>query len=239
MGGGSNSTSEYPEIEIHQQTAFGDDGQLEVTGSSVETSLDDFGADVDHRERDSQIDRPEAEEFGVDDRPEVTRSTESDQSNLFAETADDQQTLTDDPPAEIVGLDRNGVHRGAQFGEFWTADGWDDSGRETDRVSVRDAVRYGPDHVLPLRTLRPPNAATPGGERGRGPSADGRLEQFRQKRNDERPTPTARDVVYHLRFGPIPPTSTRRWRGRRRTTGSRVDLKLATGTVACTGSSRA
>lgn len=91
--------SDRPEPDIHQQTAFGEDGQLEVTESSVETSLEDFGADVDHRERDSRIDRPEASEFGVDDRPEVTRSTESDQSNLFAETADDQQTLTGDDAA--------------------------------------------------------------------------------------------------------------------------------------------
>ena len=91
--------SDRPEIEIHQQTAFGDDGQLEVTESSVETSLEDFGADVDHRERDSRIDRPEAEEFGVDDRPGGTRSSESDQSNLFAETAEDQQTLTGDDAA--------------------------------------------------------------------------------------------------------------------------------------------
>ena len=99
MGGGSNAMSDRPETDIHQQTAFGDDGQLKVTESSVETSLKDFGADVDHRERDSRIDRPEAAEFGVDDRPEVTRSTESDQSNLFAETADDQQTLTGDNTA--------------------------------------------------------------------------------------------------------------------------------------------
>ena len=91
--------SDRPELDIHQQTAFGEDGQLEITESSVETSLEDFGADVDHRDRDSQIDRPEASEFGVDDRPEITRSTESDQSNLFAEIADDQQTLTGDNAA--------------------------------------------------------------------------------------------------------------------------------------------
>ena len=88
--------SDRPELDIHQQTAFDEDGHLEVTESSVETSLEDFGADVDHRNRDSRLDRPEASEFGVDDRPEVTRSSESDQSNLFAETADDQQTLTGD-----------------------------------------------------------------------------------------------------------------------------------------------
>ena len=58
-----------------------------------------------------------------------------------------QPTLTGDPSAEIVGLDWKGLHRGAQFGEFWTADGWDDSGREADHVSVRDAVRHGLGHV--------------------------------------------------------------------------------------------
>jgi len=61
--------SDRPEIEIQRQTAFGDDGQLEVTETSVETSLEDFGADVDHRDRDSRLDQPEACEFGVDDRP--------------------------------------------------------------------------------------------------------------------------------------------------------------------------
>ena len=91
--------SDRPELDIHQQTAFGEDGQLEVAESSVETSLEDFGADVDHRERDSRLGRPEASEFGVDDRPKVTHTTESDQSNLFVETADDQQTLTGDDAA--------------------------------------------------------------------------------------------------------------------------------------------
>lgn len=85
--------SDRPEIEIQQQTAFGDDGQLEVTETSVETSLEDFGADVDHRDRDSRLDRPESSEFGVDDRPEVAHASNGEQSALFADTADDQQTL--------------------------------------------------------------------------------------------------------------------------------------------------
>jgi hypothetical protein len=51
-------------------------------------------------------------------------------------------TLTDEQPADIVGLDWNGLHRGAQFGEFWTADGWDDSGRDADHVTVRKTVRH-------------------------------------------------------------------------------------------------
>jgi len=92
--------SNRPEIEIQQQTAFGDDGQLEVTETSVETSLEDFGADVDNRDRDSRLDRPEASEFGVDDRPEVEQSSESDQSNLFADTTEDQQTLAGDDASD-------------------------------------------------------------------------------------------------------------------------------------------
>lgn len=59
MSRGSNAGSEQPGIEIHQQTAFGDDGQLEVAESSVETSLEDFGADVDHRERGSRTTGPQ------------------------------------------------------------------------------------------------------------------------------------------------------------------------------------
>ena len=56
-------------------------------------------------------------------------------------------TLTGEPPADIVGLDWNGLHRGAQFGEFWTADGWDDSGRDTDHVTVRKTVRHSLAHL--------------------------------------------------------------------------------------------
>ena len=51
-------------------------------------------------------------------------------------------TLTDEPPADIVGLDWNGLYRGAQFGEFWTADGWDDSCRDADHVTVRKTARH-------------------------------------------------------------------------------------------------
>ena len=50
-------------------------------------------------------------------------------------------TLTEDPPADIVGLDWNGLYRGAQFGEFWTAGGWDDSGRDAEHMTIRKTVR--------------------------------------------------------------------------------------------------
>lgn len=98
-GGGSIPVSNRPEIEIRQQTAFGEDGQLEVTETSVETSLEDFGAEVDHRDCDSRLDRPSASQFGVDDRPEVRRSAESDQSTLFADTEESQKTLAGDSAA--------------------------------------------------------------------------------------------------------------------------------------------
>jgi hypothetical protein len=65
--------SDRPEIEIQRQTTFGEDGELEVTETSVETSLEDFGADVDQCDRGSRLDRPEGSEFGVDDRPEVNQ----------------------------------------------------------------------------------------------------------------------------------------------------------------------
>ena len=91
--------SNRPEIEIQQQTAFGDYGELEVTETSVETSLEDFGADVDHRDRDSRPDQPEASKFGVDDRPEVKQSSEGDQSTLFVDTDADQQTLAGEQAA--------------------------------------------------------------------------------------------------------------------------------------------
>ena len=89
---------------ITQQYAFsvGEDGEtdgIEAAEESVETSLETFGADVDHRERDSRIAQPEASSFGVDDRPEVTSNDGGEQGALFADTEDDQQTLTGDRAA--------------------------------------------------------------------------------------------------------------------------------------------
>lgn len=143
--------TERPDINIHRQTAFGDDGQLEVTETNVETSLEDFGADVDHRERDSRLDRPEASEFGVDDRPAVQQESESDQSKLRRDSRGPTDThrrrcefavsvrrITDNPPllstsgsAQSVlsfpaSLLSTGLHRVCQpSGEFiFFRDGW-------------------------------------------------------------------------------------------------------------------
>ncbi|MBP2252675.1 hypothetical protein J2754_003021 [Halarchaeum solikamskense] len=63
--------SDPPNIDVHHQAAFSDDGELEVTESSVETSLEDFGDDIDYRDRETRRDQLAASEFGVDDRPEL------------------------------------------------------------------------------------------------------------------------------------------------------------------------
>lgn len=63
--------SDRLEIELHRQTAFGDDGQPEVTETSIETSLEDSGANVDHRDRDLRLDRPEVREFSVEARYQI------------------------------------------------------------------------------------------------------------------------------------------------------------------------
>ncbi|WP_368279832.1 hypothetical protein [Halomarina oriensis] len=80
-----------PDIEF--QTAFGEAGALEITETSVETSLEDFGATVDHRERERRLAQPVASEFGVDDRPSVNQRPESDQSKLVAREDRVQRTL--------------------------------------------------------------------------------------------------------------------------------------------------
>jgi hypothetical protein len=86
-----------PTITQQYSFAVGEDGDtdgIEPTEESVETSLETFGADVDHRERDTRIDQPEASTFGVDDRKTVTHGDGGEQRALFADTDDDQQTLT-------------------------------------------------------------------------------------------------------------------------------------------------
>jgi hypothetical protein len=42
--------TDRPEITIQHQTAFTDKGRFEPTEESVATSLEDFGAEVSHRE---------------------------------------------------------------------------------------------------------------------------------------------------------------------------------------------
>ncbi|WP_435079652.1 hypothetical protein [Halococcus sp. AFM35] len=89
--------SDSPTVTQQYSFAVGEDGDtdgIEPSEESVETSLEAFGASVDHRERDTRIDKPEATSFGVDDRKTVTRGDGGEQRALFADTTDDQQTLT-------------------------------------------------------------------------------------------------------------------------------------------------
>ena len=54
-----------------------------------------------------------------------------------------QPTLSGEPPADIVGLDWNGMHRGAYKGEYWTPDGW----QPADHLSIRETVQHSLDHI--------------------------------------------------------------------------------------------
>lgn len=49
-----------------------------------------------------------------------------------------QPTVTGDPPANVVGMDWNGPHKGALMGEYWTPDGWESA----DQLSIRESVRW-------------------------------------------------------------------------------------------------
>ncbi|EMA54374.1 hypothetical protein [Halococcus salifodinae] len=85
-------------IPREQQMVFGDDGEIEPDGDTVETSLEAFGAEVDHSEGSGRVAKPSATQFGVDDRTQVpqrgkTKTEESDQRSLFADVETDQQTL--------------------------------------------------------------------------------------------------------------------------------------------------
>ena len=88
--------SDSPTVTQQYSFAVGENGDtdgIEPSEESVETSLEAFGTSVDHRERDTRIDQPEASTFGVDDRKTVTRGDGGEQRALFADTTDDQQTL--------------------------------------------------------------------------------------------------------------------------------------------------
>jgi hypothetical protein len=80
---------------------FAEDGEIKPEEGPVGTSLEDFGAKVDHRERESEIEQASASEFGVDDRPEVKRaeSGEGEQAGLFTNAAEDQRTLNGEQAA--------------------------------------------------------------------------------------------------------------------------------------------
>lgn len=54
-----------------------------------------------------------------------------------------QPNLTGDPPADVKGLDWNGLQKVAYLGEYWTPNGW----KRADELSIRETVRKGLEEV--------------------------------------------------------------------------------------------
>jgi hypothetical protein len=103
-------------IPREQQMVFGDDGEIEPDGDAVETSLEAFGAEVDHSEGSGQVAKPSATRFGIDDRAQTSQRTESDQRSLFADVESGQQTLGGDDAATrcLFGDDEGGDNGGEE-----------------------------------------------------------------------------------------------------------------------------
>jgi hypothetical protein len=101
-------------IPREQQMVFGDDGEIEPDGDTVETSLEAFGAEVDHSEGSGRVAKPSATRFGIDDRAQTSQRTESDQRSLFANVERGQQTLGGDDAATrcLFGDDDDGSDGG-------------------------------------------------------------------------------------------------------------------------------
>lgn len=82
------------DINAQTQMEFGENGELKPKEDAIEVTLDQFDFEIDHRETETRIDRPEASGLMADDRPEVTKQDGGEQANLFADAEEDQQTLT-------------------------------------------------------------------------------------------------------------------------------------------------
>ena len=85
---------------VQRQMIFAGGGEIEPEEGSVGTSLEDYGAEVDHCERDSQVEQASASEFGIDDRPEVKRAESGEQAWLFTSAAEEQRTLDGEQAAD-------------------------------------------------------------------------------------------------------------------------------------------
>jgi hypothetical protein len=84
---------------VQRQMVFAEDGEIEPEDGPVGTSLEDYGAEVDHREQESRVEQASASEFGIDDRPEVKRADEGEQVGLFTSAEEDQRTLNGEQAA--------------------------------------------------------------------------------------------------------------------------------------------
>ena len=90
---------EREKSSVQRQMVFAEDGEIKPEEGPIGTSLEDFGAEVDHRERETQVEQASASEFGIDDRPEVRRAESGKQAGLFTSTAEDQRTLNGEQAA--------------------------------------------------------------------------------------------------------------------------------------------
>ena len=132
-----------PNLDRFVDRFFEHEPQVGVIGDVDE--IDDVDAHV-AAAREIQASYPEADLIVVPKSRAVIDAISEDlvlgYSRGYADRLAHEFSDSADPPADIVGVDWNGLHRGAQFGEFWTADGWDDSGRDADYVTVRKTVRH-------------------------------------------------------------------------------------------------
>ncbi|EMA54856.1 hypothetical protein [Halococcus salifodinae] len=157
--------TDSPTVTQQYSFSIGEDGDtdgIEPSEESVKTSLEAFGASVDHRDRDTRIAQPEASSFGVDDRTVVTRSDGGEQRALFADTDDDQQTLTgeraasqclfendtgsDDHTSEPTANTNDEAPRALADGGRVEHDGSDESGPQSDDSSDRSSEPDEPDN---------------------------------------------------------------------------------------------
>lgn len=82
------------DITAQTQMQFGSSGELEPKEDAVEVTLDQFDVNIDKREKETQLDRPEASGLMADDRPELDTRDGGTQANLFTDAEEEQQTLT-------------------------------------------------------------------------------------------------------------------------------------------------
>ena len=94
------SDQEQQRPVVQQQMVFAEGGEIEPEEGPVRTSLEDYGAEIDHREQETRVEQASASEFGIDDRPEVKRAESSEQAGLFTSAAEEQRTLDGEQAAE-------------------------------------------------------------------------------------------------------------------------------------------
>lgn len=92
-GADDESPDACPEIQVAHQARFTTGGDVTTESDVTVTSLADFGVDVDDREGERRL-----------DRPELDRRDEGEQAPLFADVDRDQRTLTVAQPAAAVSL---------------------------------------------------------------------------------------------------------------------------------------